>query len=113
MMIQFPDDANGDMLQALTEAGLDLSQTMALDFYLIFKRQEKAERAEQALITKYPKESLSLYCNPANQWEIKITIDMIPSYDAISLLEKELDEFARKFAGHNDGWGVMEPEPVD
>ncbi|MCH8536664.1 MAG: ribonuclease E inhibitor RraB [Alkalimonas sp.] len=111
-MMQFPDDANGDMLQVLTEAGLDLTQPTALDFYLIFKRQDKAERAEQALVTQYPHEPVSLYCNPANQWEIKITLTMLPSYDAISQQEKEFDAFARKFAGHHDGWGVMEPEPA-
>lgn len=109
--MQFPDDANGDMLQVLSEAGLDLTQPMPLDFYLVFKRQDKAEQAEHALVAQYPHQAVSLYCNPANQWEIKLTITMLPSYEAIRLLEKELEAFARKFAGLTDGWGVMEPEP--
>ena len=32
-MSQFPDDGNGDMLQAMQDAGLDLTQSLALDFY--------------------------------------------------------------------------------
>lgn len=112
-MVPFPDDANGDMLQALTEAGLDITQPMPLDFYLIFKRQDKAERAEHALKSLYPNDPVSLHCNAANQWEIKITRCTIPSYETIQQLEKQFEECARKFAGHSDGWGVMEPEAAE
>ena len=43
--MQFPDDGNGDMLRALMDAGIDLSQPLAIDFYLVFKSKEKAEMA--------------------------------------------------------------------
>ena len=42
-MTQFPDDGNGDMLQAMADAGLDLTQPLALDFYLVFPNRDKAE----------------------------------------------------------------------
>ena len=43
--MQFPDDGNGDMLRALMDAGIDLSQPLAIDFYLVFKTKEHAEKA--------------------------------------------------------------------
>lgn len=109
-MTQFPDDANGDMLQLLLEAGFALEQKTELDFYVFFKRQEKAEAAQPAFSAQYSEATLSLALDNAGQWELKVTQELPLSYQAITDFETGLEALAKKFGGKYDGWGVQEPE---
>lgn len=112
-MSQFPDDGNGDMLQAMQDAGLDLSQSLALDFYLVFPDKTKAETALQALTALDQPGEVELNYNDLEQWELIVSLEMVPDHTAISAKEIELDKFAKKFGGHNDGWGVMQHQEGD
>lgn len=112
-MSQFPDDGNGDMLQALVDAGVDITKPMALDFYLVFPDQAKAEQALQALVASNLEGEVELNLNDLNQWELIVALSMVPEHAAITAKEVELDKFAKKFAGYNDGWGVMQHQDGD
>ena len=46
-MSQFPDDGNGDMLQAMHDSGMDLTKSLDLDFYLVFPDRAKFTRLVQ------------------------------------------------------------------
>ena len=111
--MQFPDDGNGDMLQAMADAGLDLTSALDLDFYLVFPDKNKAEQALAALIDSDAAGEVELNLNDLNQWELIVCLNMIPEHAAITAKEKELDKFAKKFGGHNDGWGVMQHQDGD
>ncbi|MEE2024913.1 MULTISPECIES: ribonuclease E inhibitor RraB [Alkalimonas] len=108
--MQFPDDANGDMLQLLVESGFVLHQATELDFYVFFKRQDKAEAAQTALSLQFPEASLQLALDAASQWELKISQLLPLCYEAVTAFETELETLAKKFAGKYDGWGVQEPD---
>ncbi len=113
-MSQFPDDGNGDMLQAMADAGMDLSQPTALDFYLVFADKAKAEQALAALTQDNTSDGeVELNFNDLEQWELIVSLTMLPDHAAITAKEAELDKFARKFGGHNDGWGVMQHQDGD
>ncbi len=113
-MSQFPDDGNGDMLQAMADAGMDLSQPTALDFYLVFADKTKAEQALAALTQDNSSDGeVELNFNDLEQWELIVSLTMLPDHAAITAKEAELDKFARKFGGHNDGWGVMQHQDGD
>jgi regulator of RNase E activity RraB len=112
-MSQFPDDGNGDMLQAMQDAGLDLNQSLALDFYLVFPDKTKAEMALQAMTALDQPVEVELNFNDLEQWELIVSLQMVPEHSAISAKEAELDKFAKKFGGHNDGWGVMQQQDGD
>lgn len=113
-MSQFPDDGNGDMLQAMADAGMDLSQPTALDFYLVFADKTKAEQALAALTQDNSSDGeVELNFNDLEQWELIVSLSMLPDHAAITAKEAELDKFARKFGGHNDGWGVMQHQDGD
>lgn len=112
-MSQFPDDGNGDMLQALADAGVDLSKSLELDFYLVFPDKQKAETALNALTALDEGGEVELNFNDLEQWELIISLSMVPEHAAITAKEAELDKFAKKFGGYNDGWGVMQHQDGD
>ena len=111
--MQFPDDGNGDMLRALMDAGIDLSQPLAIDFYLVFKNKDQAEKAMAALVASDLQGEVELHYNDLEQWELIVSQTMLPEHEAITAREAELDKFAKKFGGHNDGWGVMQHQDGD
>lgn len=111
--MQFPDDGNGDMLRALMDAGIDLSQPLAIDFYLVFKNKEQAEKAMAALVASELQGEVELHFNDLEQWELIVSQTMVPEHAAVTEREAELDKFAKKFGGHNDGWGVMQHQDGD
>ncbi len=112
-MSQFPDDGNGDMLQAMVDAGLDLTQNLALDFYLVFPNRDKAEMALHALTALDQPGEVELHFNDLEQWELIVSLSMVPEHATVTAKEVELDKFAKKFGGHNDGWGVMQNQDGD
>ncbi len=112
-MSQFPDDGNGDMLQALADAGVDLSKSLELDFYLVFPDKQKAETALSALTALDEGGEVELNFNDLEQWELIVSLTMVPDHAAITAKEAELDKFAKKFGGYNDGWGVMQHQDGD
>lgn len=111
--MQFPDDGNGDMLRALMDAGIDLSQPLAIDFYLVFKNKDQAEKAMSALVASELQGEVELHFNDLEQWELIVSQTMVPEHAAVTAREAELDKFAKKFGGHNDGWGVMQHQDGD
>jgi len=111
--MQFPDDGNGDMLRALMDAGIDLSQPLAIDFYLVFKNKDQAEKAMAALVASELQGEVELHFNDREQWELIVSQTMVPEHAAVTAREAELDKFAKKFGGHNDGWGVMQHQDGD
>ncbi|WP_337878632.1 ribonuclease E inhibitor RraB [Rheinheimera sp.] len=111
--MQFPDDGNGDMLKAMAESGMDLNQVLALDFYLVFEDKTKAEQALAALAASEMDGEVELNLNDLDQWELIVCLNMLPEHAAITAKEKELDKFAKKFGGYNDGWGVMQHQDGD
>lgn len=111
--MQFPDDGNGDMLRALMDAGIDLKEPLAIDFYLVFKNKEQAEKAMAALVASELQGEVELHFNDLEQWELIVSQTMVPEHAAVTAREAELDKFAKKFGGHNDGWGVMQHQDGD
>lgn len=101
------------MLRALMDAGIDLSQPLAIDFYLVFKNKEQAEKAMAALVASELQGEVELHFNDLEQWELIVSQTMVPEHAAVTAREAELDKFAKKFGGHNDGWGVMQHQDGD
>ncbi|MDF0533585.1 ribonuclease E inhibitor RraB [Shewanella yunxiaonensis] len=112
--MQFPDDDNGQMLQAMSDSGMDLSQSMAIDFFLVFEEQRDAESALEDLIAAGHSDDVELSFNDEiEKWEVIVSVEMVPDYDAIVAKETELNDFAAEFDGMTDGWGVMQHQDGD
>jgi len=112
--MQFPDDDNGKMLAAMADAGIDLTQQLDVDFFLVFDDQRDAESATEELAKSEFEGEMELHLNDeVGKWELIVCINMVPQYQAIVEQEVKLNEFAAEFGGATDGWGVMQHQEGD
>lgn len=79
--MQFPDDDNGKMLQAMQESGIDLSKPLDVDFFLVFDDQRDAESALEDLSQSEQAGEVELQFNEEiEKWEtIKNAIRLLHS----------------------------------
>lgn len=112
--MQFPDDDNGKMLQAMADAGIDLSVALDVDFFLVFEDQRDAESATEELGKSDLEGEIELLLNDeSGKWELIVCLNMVPDYNTIVEQELSLHEFAQEFGGVTDGWGVMQNQEGD
>ncbi|MCL1036641.1 ribonuclease E inhibitor RraB [Shewanella submarina] len=112
--MQYPDDDNGKMLQAMAESGIDLTKSLDVDFFLVFEDKRDAESALEDLVAREEEGELEINFNEElEKWELIVTLNMVPEYEAIVAREVELNEFASEYDGMTDGWGVMQHQEGD
>ncbi|PKG78014.1 ribonuclease E inhibitor RraB [Shewanella sp. Actino-trap-3] len=112
--MQFPDDDNGQMLAAMADAGIDLTQSIEVDFFLVFDDQRDAESALEALSQTDMQGELEVnFDEESTKWEVIVCLQMVPDYAALVAKETELNSFAQEFDGISDGWGVMQNQASD
>ena len=112
--MQFPDDDNGQMLAAMADAGIDLTQELEVDFFLVFDDQRDAESALEALSQLASQDEVEMiYDEELTRWEVIVCVHMVPEYQSIADKEVELHQFAQEFDGISDGWGVMQNQDND
>ncbi len=112
--MQYPDDDNGKMLQAMAESGIDLTKSLDVDFFLVFEDKRDAESALEDLVAREEEGELEINFNEElEKWELIVTLNMVPEYEAIVAREVALNEFASEYDGMTDGWGVMQHQEGD
>ncbi|GLS82662.1 ribonuclease E inhibitor RraB [Paraferrimonas haliotis] len=112
--MNFPDDDNGKMLQAMADAGMSLDQSLDIDFFMMFEDQSDAESAMAQFEDDNPGAFIEVHLDEEQGlWELIVSKHMVPDYDAIVISEERLDEFAKGFNGYSDGWGVMQHQEGD
>ncbi|MCL2915765.1 ribonuclease E inhibitor RraB [Shewanella corallii] len=112
--MQYPDDDNGKMLQAMAESGIDLTKSLDVDFFLVFEDKRDAESALEDLVAREEEGELEINFNEElKKWELIVTLNMVPEYEAIVAREVALNEFASEYDGMTDGWGVMQHQEGD
>lgn len=109
--MKFPNDENGATLREMFEAGIDLSQPLDVDFFLIFKTMKDAEAMIAELAASGETLATTLEKNDIHDdWELRCTLNMVPSHAAITLRELQFEKLAEKHNGLGDGWGVMDED---
>lgn len=103
---RFPEDENGDVLFGIWKQGTDISDSRTVDFSLIFPTKEQAESMAAKLASREGKVRIS-YFDAKACWDLCFSVQMVPSWIAISEMEKWLGEVAAKYQGRNDGWGFF------
>jgi hypothetical protein len=116
---RFPDDANGDVLFNLFSDGDALTAPRLVDFQLFFEGKDAAANA-RACATRL--ESLGYDTIEIEQWEqeegdaeppadlpfdLRVIVEMVPTYAEIGRLEALFDAEARAHGGEADGWGCF------
>jgi Regulator of ribonuclease activity B len=101
----YPNDENGDALRNMAMSGDDLRKARDVDFCIVFRDQDMARRFCDII----SKDSAKIDCHKSDvqpgMWDVTVTSYIVPTYDAISALERRLARLAGPLGGQNDGWG--------
>lgn len=105
--MQFPNDENGALLREMHEAGIDLSQPLDVDFFFVFRTKKDAEAMITALAATGETLETALEKNEIHEdWDLRCTLNMVPTHSAITLREMQFGKLAQQNNGEGDGWGV-------
>ncbi len=96
------------ILCRMAEDGDDLSQPREIDFNHLFADEESAVAFSEAVILRGFTQVDCDFWDEQDEWQTSVHVTMVPSLLEIDVIETELDEMARSFDGHPDGWGCME-----
>lgn len=121
-MPDFPDDADGIVLQHMQEDGIDLSRPRAIDFMVAAEDEQAAEKICAALKAQgYTAEAefdpgeLEDGLEPDEEdeeefgpsWTVYVEVTMPPEHSELVRIQNELDEIAKPLGGYSDGWGTQ------
>jgi len=103
--MSFPNDADGDALRRVAERS-DMSKPMDIDFAVDVPNQARGD--ELAQLAAQRGYSTTVECDAHSQrWTCYCTKRMVPTYEAVTTAQKELDELSEPLGGHSDGWGTL------
>lgn len=118
-MSSFPDDEDGNVLAEIASHGVDMTKPLLIDFSVIAPDEDTAE----AIAIKFGEhgyEAEMMYDDGeplegeesedeefAPVWSVIVERHMVPAYDEIIRIQRELSELAEPLGGALDGWGAM------
>ena len=106
------NDDNGDALRRLEADGDDLSQSRDIDFTVVLPNNLSANRfAEHFRDAGFTVNIRLSRVRESHPWDVVVTKHMVPTYEAVTVFESELGDFANTLGGHNDGWGCFAQGP--
>jgi hypothetical protein len=108
VLLDFPDDENGDALRRMAARGADLNSPRIIDFEHRFPDAESAQAFHTA-VSDTVLEAVVHVPDPdvGSDWQVQCRARMIPTHPAITETELRLAALARKFGGFPDGWGSL------
>ena len=101
----YPDDSTGRVLALMAKNGFALDQPMELDFQVAVPSESAGQRvAEEASRRGH---RTDVYGSPRCKlpWTCECAVVMVPTYEAVLAVEKEVDGIGRRFGGFGDGFG--------
>lgn len=112
MNISYPDDADGDVLRAMAESGVDMAQPLTIEFVIDAPSEQHAKAIEKDLaaaghpaVADYEDGDEEEGIDPG--WVVSVELQMVPDYQRIIDLQDELNRIASAHDGQVDGWGAM------
>ena len=111
--MNYPNDANGDALRRMEEAGDDLTRPRNIDFTVVFTNADAAEKfANHFRVLGYTASVEFTETNKGFPWDVVIVKHMLPTHEGIGTFEDLLQHVASSFGGQNDGWGCLSEPPL-
>lgn len=116
MNTSYPDDADGDVLSAIAESGIDMTQPLTIEFVIDTSSEQNARAIEKDLVAAgHPAEAVfeegDAEVGIEEGWVVMIELEMVPEYERLVELQKTFNEFAAAHGGQVDGWGAMVDPP--
>lgn len=104
----YPDDANGDVLRRMEEAGDDLSRPRDIEFTVVFPSETSAEGfAKEFQHLGYAASVEFTETVDGLPWDVVVVKHMVPTHKQVGEFEDLLQSVATPLGGSNDGWGCF------
>ncbi len=101
--MDYPNDADGDSLRHVRDAGSDMARPMTLDF-TVNVPDERAARALAALVAEHGFDPSLSDNEGRGAWSVFCSKTMVASYEAVVAAQAQLNELAKPHGGLCDGW---------
>jgi hypothetical protein len=99
-----PSDADGDALRRLTANGSDLSREMELEFQVL--APDEASALTFASVAQALGFRTSVYSHSDGpSWTCECARTLVPRYEEIIEVQRQLEEIGRPLGASPDGWG--------
>src|SRR5262245_12325024 len=104
--MNWPDDADGDVLRGLEDDGFDFSRSHVIDFNVDFDSWPPMPQAIAVLKRRYPSAAV---CQPDgnDNGYMQFQIEAVLSYDLVMKVQRDVSELMADFGGRCESWGVM------
>ena len=107
---EYPNDADGDVLQRLSDGGFDFSNRHDVDFYCYASNYEKAEQISSIASEQGYECDITISedeDDPLKKHSVYMTVNIHLNYEGIIARQASLNDWLKSFKTHCDGWGVM------
>ena len=112
MNTSYPEDADGDVLKAMAESGVDMTQPLTIEFVIDTPGEQHAKAIEADMTAaghpataEYEEGDAEEGIEPG--WVVMVELQMVPDYQSIITLQGKLTSLAEAHGGQVDGWGAM------
>ena len=117
MTTSYPEDADGDVLDAMAESGIDMSKPVPIEFVIDTPSEQSAKSIEADVaaagfpaVAEFEDGDKEEGIDPG--WVVTVEVEMAPEYQPIIDLQKKLQDFASAHGGQVDGWGALVDDEV-
>jgi hypothetical protein len=119
-MNDFPNDEDGSVLNILAKQGLDMNASIEIEFAVYAPNEKCADLIATAMNKSGFEAEVDFDEGELDEgeemteenkefwpsWSVYYVVSMIPSYDEIVAIQKNLDGIAKPLGGYSDGWVV-------
>jgi regulator of RNase E activity RraB len=103
-------EENATFLKEFAEDGLDLTKVLAVEFAHVFPEPADADAFAEAAVSEEASVDILEPEDDGDPWEVAVTIELVPTAEAITAHEERLEALAVKHNGESDGWGIYDDE---
>ena len=104
--MNWPNDADGDVLRRMQKSGFDFSKPCLIDFDVDFKEWPPNEAALRILEREYP--STMVYeSTEENKGYIEFQMFELLSYELVIRTQEYVTKLMKPFGGVCESWGVL------
>ena len=104
--MNWPGDADGDVLRRLESDGCDFSKPHLIDFWVDFAGWPPSPEAVALLKSRFP--SVRSYDPEGdNSGYLLFKISVLVSYELVTRIQREISALMQPFGGVCNSWGVL------
>lgn len=103
--MQWPDDADADVLRRMKAGGFDFSQSCSIEFNVDFERWPPSPAAMRRLEQQYP--SAKAYPSASGGGYVQFQIYGKLTYELVIATQRDVSAQMAEFGGNCESWGVL------